>query len=648
MIGERVGEYAITDVLGHGAQGIVYAARHVSLGRDAAVKVFLPQFARDAARVRRFFDEARAIARLHHAGIVRIFEWGYDDRGRVYVAMERLRGETLYERLRRGPVALGEAVWIARELAAALRSAHEHVDDTGTPAPLAHRDIKPENIFLVDDAGGARVVIVDFGLARLAGAAEDAVTWSGAGTFGTPPYLSPEQLRGASDVDHRTDLYALGCVLYELVTGTPPFGFGTANELFAAHCDQPPPLLSEGALDIPGELDALAQRLVAKDRQQRPGSCADVIACLDALGLATPPREPVPGAPLRETIVPTSSAPGWRDRAWRRVLEVPPWAVAAAWFAAGTILLGASTVAGVGDSYLTQLNWSLNYVVLVPLVVSFMVKVVQRSDAAIRDMVVRGMIEPREDVAQVLRRFGRSMIGFVVALGAASIAISVGEWWQRPPIPGLWWTEAPVIGAAGAILQGLYTAALLGFVVYRLAWAQQLHAWTSPRSRLRLRIDRRTEDPRAGFEVLEEPLLFAMAANLMLQVTLYLSNAQHVGEVRGQSFFAVSDPFAEGASLFDVGTGRYPSGVPVIACVMVAGFALAALFVTRRAISAAGALESPPRHPPWPVARVGPGTMTCAFVVMVAGTVWFRLGPVAIAVVAALLVLRSLRARDTH
>lgn len=644
MIGERVGDYAITDVLGHGAQGIVYAARHVSLGREAAVKVFLPQFARDAARVRRFFDEARAIARLHHPGIVRVYEWGYDDRGRVYVAMERLRGETLYERLRRGPISIGEAIWIAREIASALRIAHEHTDDAGLAAPIAHRDIKPENICLAHQVDGPRAVLVDFGLARLVGAAEHGVTWSGAGAFGTPPYLSPEQLRGAADVDHRTDLYALGCVLYEMVTGTPPFGFGTIHDLFAAHCEHDPPLLSDGAVDVPPALDALARRLLAKDREQRPGSCAELISCLDALDLATQPRELQREAPPRATLVPQGrvARAGWRDRAWRRLLEVSPSSVAGAWFIAGTVLLGASTVFGVGDSYLASPNWSLTYVVIVPLAMSFMIKVVQRSDAAVRDMLARGMIEPRENVAHVLGGFGRTMIGFVAALCVFSIATSVGEWWQRfrdSPIPGTWWTDSAIMGVSGAILQGLYTTAILGFVVYWLGWAQLVHSWTSPRSQLRLQTDSTTPDARAGFEALEEPLVFAIIASVLVQVTLYLSNVQHIADLRGVSFFSVANPFADGASLFDVGTGRYPSGVPVIACVMVAGFALASLFITRRAVIAAGALEAPPRRPAWPISRLGPARIAAVFILMVIGTVFFVIGPLSIIVVLLALLL---------
>ncbi len=239
MIGETIGNYRITAVLGHGTQGTVYAGRHVELRREAAIKVLLPQLTRDRQRVERFFDEARAAASIRHPGVVNVRDCGQDEAGRVFIVMERLVGETLFERLRRAPISLGQALELMRQLATALQAAHEHVDDSGRAAPIVHRDLKPENIFLVDDGDAARVVVVDFDIAKLAPAARRSGTLTGAGVFGTPPYMSPEQCRSDTEVDHRTDLYALGCLLHEMITGTPPFGFGGAGELVRAHVEEP-------------------------------------------------------------------------------------------------------------------------------------------------------------------------------------------------------------------------------------------------------------------------------------------------------------------------------------------------------------------------------------------------------------------------
>src|SRR5690606_7852438 len=365
MIGQDVAGYEITGLLGHGAQGTVYAARDRRLQREVAIKVLLPQLTRDEGRVRRFFDEARAASSVRHPGVVQVLDSGRDEQGRVYIVMELLAGESLYERLRRGPMAMAEAIAILRQLAGALGALHGHADASGAPAPIVHRDLKPENVFLADDGERARVVILDLGIATLAARGLDG--GAGAGPTGTPPYVAPEQF-GGGPVDHRADLYALGCLLYEMVTGTPPFGFGGVDELARAHRDEPPPALADGAPHVPPTLDALAARLVAKHPGARPACCGDLARELERLGVDGEVCARGRARPPLTTLVPrrpaesAAAGAGWRERAWRGLLQVPPWAAAGWACLAGAVLLGASIVAGVGDSYVAAPNWGFTYV----------------------------------------------------------------------------------------------------------------------------------------------------------------------------------------------------------------------------------------------------------------------------------------------
>ena len=275
--GSVVGEiYEIDARLGAGAMGEVYAARHISLGKRVAIKVISQRLSEDDAAIERFAMEARTLAQIQHPAIVAVEHVGELADGRAYFVMEFLRGSSLFERLQLGRIPLPEALRILDQMARGLDAAHGE--------GVTHRDLKPENTFLVHLPGEPPVVkLVDFGLAKLKRADIDRRaerTQSGV-AIGTPMYMSPEQMRGP-DVDHRTDIYALGCVAYEMVLGVPPFQHArTAPELYAAHLHEAPPLPRAIWPEIPPQLDLCLFAMLAKDPAHRP-TLAQVRAVVSA------------------------------------------------------------------------------------------------------------------------------------------------------------------------------------------------------------------------------------------------------------------------------------------------------------------------------------------------------------------------------
>jgi tRNA A-37 threonylcarbamoyl transferase component Bud32 len=274
-----LGTYRIVKKLGEGGMGAVYLAEHALLGRRAAVKVLQPALSANQDIVQRFFNEARAATAIADPGIVQIFDFGYHTDGSAYIVMEFLEGEALDARLKRfGRLAPEDALRILRQVAASLHAAHGR--------GIVHRDLKPENIFLVPDrevAGGERAKILDFGIAKLTNDAGSKVKTQTAAIMGTPVYMSPEQCRGAGYVDHRSDLYSLGCVLYHLLVGRPPFDGEGVGEIIAAHLREPAPVPSALAPGVPPAVDALVARCLAKQPEARFATAAELAETCAAL-----------------------------------------------------------------------------------------------------------------------------------------------------------------------------------------------------------------------------------------------------------------------------------------------------------------------------------------------------------------------------
>ena len=270
-VGSRVGRYELRKQLGQGGMGCVYLAWDEQLRRNVAVKVLLPELTSDAESKARFLRESRAAAAVTHDHIVTVYEAGQDG-DTAYMAMQYLHGVSLHKYLKtKGNPPIPVAVRIAREVAAGLASAHA--------AGLLHRDIKPGNILL--EAPKGRVKILDFGLAAPFAPDDCKLTQTGL-VVGTPAYMSPEQAR-CWKLDHRSDLFSLGVVLYQLCTGELPFNGPSTMEILTALATLPPVPVGKRNPDVPARLELLIARLLEKSPGGRPQSAAEVVADLRSI-----------------------------------------------------------------------------------------------------------------------------------------------------------------------------------------------------------------------------------------------------------------------------------------------------------------------------------------------------------------------------
>jgi serine/threonine protein kinase len=280
LIGAILGNYRITGELSRGGMGTVFRAEHEILKRPAAVKLLRPELSENDELVERFFNEAKAATAIRHPGIVEIYDFGYTDEGHAYLVMEFLEGRVLSKELERhGRLAEFEAASIARGIASALKAAHGK--------GIIHRDLKPDNVFLVPDlegpTGGMRAKVLDFGIAKLSEMQTNNHTQTGV-LMGTPLYMAPEQARAAGQIDQRADLYSLGCILYEMLVGRPPFLAEGAGEIIAMQLFTEPTPPRTLVPDISREMEMIVMRLLAKEPRDRFQSAGDVVAALGAAG----------------------------------------------------------------------------------------------------------------------------------------------------------------------------------------------------------------------------------------------------------------------------------------------------------------------------------------------------------------------------
>ena len=279
LIGRVVnGKYEVLSLLGEGGMGVVYKVRHLLLQKnnDFALKILHPRFSADKAFQARFLREVEVTMQLTHENIVQIRDFGMTEGGFLFFTMDFFPGCSLKDALARcGPFSPARAVRIARQLLLALREANR--------IGVIHRDLKPDNV-LVDglEEQAERVRVLDFGIAKLLESDEAPESLTQESVIGTPKYMSPEQASGEK-IDHRSDLYSLGVLLYEMLAGTTPFSAGSTRGVLLGHMTQPPPPFADSAPTrrVPSELDALVFRLLSKDPDDRPESAEVVLGMLD-------------------------------------------------------------------------------------------------------------------------------------------------------------------------------------------------------------------------------------------------------------------------------------------------------------------------------------------------------------------------------
>ncbi len=326
------GQYRVERELGRGAMARVFLARDLRHDRAVAVKVLPPELA-TASNAERFLREIRITAVLQHPNILPLLDSGAAT-GLCWYVMPHVEGHSLREKLEGGPLPVGEALRIAAALARTLGHAHDH--------GVIHRDIKPENVLF----SSGQPMVADFGLARaVAGSLGTGLTAAGL-PLGTPAYMSPEQVQGSDRIDHRTDLYALGCILFEMLTGKPPFT-GSVGVVMRQHMQGEPPAVSSVRAGVPAPVDRIVARLLAKDPDERYQAGGALAADLEMAGARETVGDGAPPAP--EGVVAGASPPladvpassGLRGR--RMVAAVVVVALTAGW------LLGRGGGSGVTD-----------------------------------------------------------------------------------------------------------------------------------------------------------------------------------------------------------------------------------------------------------------------------------------------------------
>jgi tRNA A-37 threonylcarbamoyl transferase component Bud32 len=298
LVGQTIaGRYRVDEFLGRGGMATVYKAYQASMDRYVALKVLPRQFMHDPSFLGRFEREAHTIAKLEHAYILPVYDYGQHE-GVPYLAMRYVEGGTLADLLKEHPrgLPLDEAARLIEQVASALDCAHQ--------AGIIHRDVKPSNV-LLDKTGNT--LLTDFGIAKIA---EATVQFTGGGTVGTPAYMSPEQGMGKKELTPATDVYSLGIVLYEMLTGRVPFEAETPIAIITSHVYDPPPPPRNLRADLPEAVEGVLLRALAKAPEDRYPTGGEMAAALsEAIHAPSAPRPARPVAPLEPTYVATVEAP---------------------------------------------------------------------------------------------------------------------------------------------------------------------------------------------------------------------------------------------------------------------------------------------------------------------------------------------------
>ncbi len=271
--GDMLGHlYRVVRHIGRGAQGQVYEVEHVRLGTRFAAKVLQPHLSQDPQSIKRFEREASMASQLAHPGIARVVNFDQTDSGRYFAIMELLQGEDLSERIRRGPMPVGEACTLAEHVANALAVAHE--------AGVVHRDLKPSNLFLARSGDKTQVKLTDFGISKMFVESDDSTRLTETGAVvGTPLYMAPEQAAGEA-IDHRVDVYALGVVLFEMLAARAPFRSKKAHQLLVEKAFMPSPNPAELLPGLPTALAQVISKAIAKSPKDRFQSMAEMVSAL--------------------------------------------------------------------------------------------------------------------------------------------------------------------------------------------------------------------------------------------------------------------------------------------------------------------------------------------------------------------------------
>lgn len=255
------GKYEVIEEIATGGMGVVYLAQQAGLNRTVAIKLMRSSVAGCVDAAIRFTREARIAAQLASPHIVSVLDIGLTDDGLPFIVMEHLKGHDLEEHLtKNGPLAFDEAIGLFRQICRGLYEAHNH--------GIVHRDLKPGNIFLVSESGGYRAVLLDFGVSKQASQSEVGLTQTGM-VMGSPRYMSPEQLADSKSVDHRSDIWSLGVILYEIIAGTPPYKSTTLVHLVTEILQGTPQPLRELRPDVPASLAAIVKRCMRREPEHR-------------------------------------------------------------------------------------------------------------------------------------------------------------------------------------------------------------------------------------------------------------------------------------------------------------------------------------------------------------------------------------------